>query len=123
MLMDRQYTEQEISKQRDLIADYAAATTVADFSPGPWWGFNGVRTLVLTADSLHVLQKRPFSRSMRLRRSIALASIEQASWRTSRTWTGEEVRMRVVANGHVRGFTSKYQQGADLARRLASATG
>src|SRR5665213_282271 len=110
MLVDRQYTEQEISKQRDLIADYAAATAVADFSPGPWWGFNGVRTLVLTADSLHVLQKRPSSRSMRLRRSIALARIESASWRTSRTWRGEAVRMRVVADGHVRGFTSKYQQ-------------
>jgi hypothetical protein len=99
---------------RGFVPDYGSAT-VADFSPGPWWGFNGVRTLVLTDERLHVLQRGLFSRRLRARRTLKVADISAVKLRT----TDMVVHMTVATGHRRRWYASKYQQGADLADRLA----
>ena len=117
MLKDRQYTTSEVQHQRGLVPDYESAT-VADFSPGPWWGFNGVRTLVLTAERLHVLQRGLVSRRLRSQRTLSVADIDSVKWST----TDMVVHMTVTIGHGKRRYASKYQQGADLADGLARQT-
>jgi hypothetical protein len=91
---------------------------VADFSPGRWWGFNGIQTLVLTADQVHVVpQGLAFTRG-RLRRSLATAGIQTVSWRMREQSGRTVIRMTVETGGKILDYTSKYQNGADLATEL-----
>ena len=57
IVLERLYTDEEVAELRRAIRVDAPMLAVADFSPGRWWGFNGIQTLVLTDDHLHVIQQ------------------------------------------------------------------
>jgi hypothetical protein len=117
-VLERRYTDVEVAKLRHAIRDEAPMLAVADFSPGRWWGFNGIQTLVLTADHVHVVPQGLALTRDRLRRHLATADIETVSWRMLERFGRKVVRMTLEAGGKSRNYTSKYQNGADLATEL-----
>jgi hypothetical protein len=118
-LLERQYTEAETANLHNAIGDDAPVLAVADFSPGPWWGFNGVQTLVLTEDQLFVVQCGFALTRGRLRRSFSMSDIQQLDWRIGRHRRREAVHVTLKIGRRRRHYTSKYRQATDLARQLA----
>jgi len=117
-VLERRYTDVEVAKLRHAICDEAPMLAVADFSPDCLWGFNGIQTLVLTADQVHVVpQGLAFTRG-RLRRSLATAGIQTVSWRMRERFGRKVVRTTVETGGKILNYTCKYQNGADLATEL-----
>jgi hypothetical protein len=100
-------------------------TDLADFSPGPWWGFNGVCTVALTADRLWVLTngshiKRGIEHNPAVGklRSYMLQDIQDFRCDSA---SDRKVRMS-FRNGHSRRkrvFTSKWTEGFNLAEHLS----
>jgi len=118
-VLNREYGKAEIVQLNELTGDDRPVLAVADFSPGPWWGFNGVQIFVLTTDQLHMVQKGAAFTHGRLRRSIPTSSLEKVDWHIRRRFSREAVRMTLKKGSRRRTYTSKYQQGASLARELA----
>jgi hypothetical protein len=118
-LLERQYTDAETADLHNAIGDDASVLAVADFSPGPWWGFNGVQTLVLTEGQLFVVQRGLALTSGRLRRSLPTSDIQKLDWRIGRHRRREAVHMTLKIGPRRRHYTSKYRQAADLARQLS----
>ena len=98
--------------------DDAPLLAVADFSPGRWWGFNGIQRLVLTADQLYVVPQGLALTRGRLRRSLPIAGIQRVSWRTREGFGRQAVRMTLSAGVRSRNYTSIYQEGAEFAAKL-----
>jgi hypothetical protein len=122
-LLERQYTDAEAANLHNAIGDDASVLAVADFSPGPWWGFNGVQTLVLTESQLFVVQRGLALTSGRLRRSLPTCDIQQFDWRIGRHRRREAVHMTLKIGRRRRHYISKYRQAADLARQLSRLPG
>ena len=119
MLKRRGYTTDELLEFRDAIRDDARILAVAEFSPGPWWGFNGIQALILTADQIHVVPQGIALTRGRLRRSLPRAAIHAVTWRTRRRFRLNVVQMTLSIGRRRRRYTSIYQEGADLAAKLA----
>lgn len=119
LLDGRAYTDPEIAELRAVTRDEAPVLAVADFSPGPWWGFNGVQTLVLTGDKVSVVQRGLAFTSGRLRRSIPTTSVRTFHWHISQRLGREAVHMTLSTGDRTRRYASKYRQGAHLAEQLA----
>ncbi|MDP9073327.1 MAG: hypothetical protein M3N98_03965 [Actinomycetota bacterium] len=117
-LLERQYTDAETTNLRHAVGDDSPVLSVADFSPGPWWGFNGVQTLVLTKGHLFVVQGGHALTSGRLRRSFPTSNIAKLEWRIGRHRRREAVHMTLEVGRRKRHYTSKYRQAADLAQQL-----
>jgi hypothetical protein len=118
-LPERHYNDADLAVLRSATGGAAPVLAVADFSPGPWWGFNGVQRLVLTADRLFVVQSGYALTRGRLRRSFPIAEVQTANWRFTRRFGFEGVQMRLKVKGRSRTYSSKYRQGADLAEQLS----
>lgn len=118
----RGHTTDELSKLRHAIRDDAPMLAVAEFSPGPWWGFNGIQALILTADQIHVVPQGVALTHGRLRRSLPRAAIHTVTWRTRRHFGLNVVQMTLSIGSRRRRYTSIYQEGADLAAKLAPQT-
>ncbi|MDQ6949974.1 MAG: hypothetical protein M3256_27955 [Actinomycetota bacterium] len=101
------------------IGDDAPVLAVADFSPGPWWGFNGIQTLVLTADQVSLVPGGLALTSGRLRRRLSTSEIQSFDWRMGRHGRREAVHMTLKVGRRRRHYTSKYRQGAELAQQLS----
>jgi hypothetical protein len=121
-LRRRGHTTDELSELRHAIRDDARMLAVAEFSPGPWWGFNGIQSLILTADQLHVVPQGIALSHGRLRRSLPRAAIHTVAWRTRRRFGLNVVHMTLSIGRRRRRYTSIYQEGADLAAELAPQT-
>jgi hypothetical protein len=117
-VLERKYTDVEVAKLRLAIRDEAPILALADFSPGRWWGFNGIQTLVLTADHVHVVPQGLALTRGRLRRSLATAGIQRVNWQMRDRFGRKVVRMTVETGGKILSYASKYQNGADLAAEL-----
>jgi hypothetical protein len=65
------HTTDELSELRHATRDDAPMLAVAEFSPGPWWGFNGIQSLILTADQLYVVPRGMALTHGRLRRTLS----------------------------------------------------
>lgn len=91
-----------------------------DFSPGPWWGFNGVRTLLLTDRRLIAVPRPDWRRQPP---SYDLTGIEEVSWRRRRAvvGSGHVVALRLHLDSRAKRFTSKYEYAEDFASRLRDA--
>ncbi|MDQ6617326.1 MAG: hypothetical protein M3083_21910 [Actinomycetota bacterium] len=118
-LLERQYTDAEKANLQNATGDALPVLAVADFSPGPLWGFNGVQTLVLTEGQLFVVQHGLALTSGRLRRSFPMSSIQKLEWRIGRRRRREAVHMTLKIGRRRRHYTSKYRQAADLAQQLS----
>lgn len=118
-VLKRSYTDEEIAELHRAVGDDAPMLAVADFSPGPWWGFNGIQALILTADHLHVVQQGDALTRGRLRRSLPTTSVQSLSWRTGDRFGLEVVQMTVKTGYRRRRYTSRYLEGADLASKLS----
>lgn len=117
-MASRPFSQAERSEFRHALGATAEIDAAALFSPGPWWGFNGVQVVVLTEDRLHVLQTGTALTAGRLRRSVPLCSVTRCHWRLRRGVRGEVTRLTFTAGGRTRTYTSKYQQGVELCARL-----
>lgn len=95
-MLERKHTDVEVAKLRHAIRDEAPVLAVADFSPGRWWGFNGIQTLVLTADQIHVVPQGLAFAHGRLRRSLATAGIQTVSWRMRERFGRAQVGNEVI---------------------------
>jgi len=122
VLKRRGYTTDELSELRHATRDDARVLAVAEFSPGPWWGFNGIQALILTADQLHVVPQGVALTRGRLRRSLPRAAIHTVTSRTRRRFGLNIVQMTLGIGRRRRRYTSIYQEGADLAAKLAQQT-
>lgn len=114
-------------RQSDLDAANAVTSAspvvaLAPFSHGPWWGFNGVQLVVLTATHLHVLQAGLALTTGSLRLTAPLTAIDKVTWRVRRGRGGHAVRMVVSVHGRRHRYVSKYQQAVDLCDALARST-
>jgi hypothetical protein len=118
-LQKRSYTDEEIAELSRATGGDAPMLALADFSPGPWWGFNGIQALVLTADQLHVVPQGLALTRGRLRRSLLTADIQSVNWRTGQRFGLEVILMTLTMGHRRRTYTSRYQEGADLAAKLA----
>jgi hypothetical protein len=119
LLLDRDYSEQELNEVHRITGHEETVLAMADFSPGPWWGFNGIQTLVVTSNHLHVVQRGVALTRGRLRKSVPTDSIRAVEWHVRRLLGREAVRMTVTADGWRSTFTSKYRQGVEVAKTLA----
>jgi len=94
-----------------------------DFSPGPWWGFNGIRTLLLTSERLVVVSQS----SMGIRRppSFRLDEVDCVRWRRRRAWSialgAVAVVLKVHLSNRARTFASKYEFAEEFSESLAHA--
>jgi hypothetical protein len=118
----RGHTTDELSELHHAIRDDAPMLAVAEFSPGPWWGFNGIQSLILTADQIYVVPQGMALTHGRLRRSLPRAAIHAVTWRTRRQFSLNVVQMTLSIGSRRRRYTSIYQEGADLAAKLAPQT-
>ncbi|WP_139195931.1 MULTISPECIES: hypothetical protein [unclassified Curtobacterium] len=92
----------------------------ARFSPGPWWGFNGVDVLEL--DDVSLVRRRfkllrgrvPTAVSLS---SVALVSVEVRS--RKRGGDAQWVRMVLLLGGARRTFTGRVRDGRPFAQALA----
>lgn len=113
----RGYTYAEVEALASVAGvDPGAILAAAPFSPGPWWGFNGVQTLVLTWDSLHVVQSGIALTTGRLRRSARLDSISGTRARV--VGGGRVVRLTLRVKGRRRTHTSMFREGVSFCERL-----
>jgi hypothetical protein len=82
---------------------------VADFSSGPWWGFNGVQALVLTENQVFLVQRGFALTSGRLRRS--LFDVRHSAGRLGPSGdTAGEVHVTLKIGRRRRHYTSRYRQ-------------
>ena len=117
-MLERKYTDGEVAELRRAIRDDTPMLAVADFSPGRWWGFNGIQRLVLTADQLYVVPQGLALTRGRLRRTLPIAGIQRVSWRTQERFGRQAVRMTLSTGVRSRNYTSIYQEGAEFAAKL-----
>jgi hypothetical protein len=94
-----------------------------EFSPGPWWGFNGIKILLVTPSELLILQRGiAFTARQDLRKtgrkSIDLASIKGIGSHRRRTFLGEAIVLHIQTNRRRQVFTTKYQEGENVVRAL-----
>jgi len=94
---------------------------IGDFSPGPWFGFDGIVTLALTETTLYVSRRSSFSDGFTKKQAIPVAELESVTF--ERMAQKIAVRGRVKVRGsRPRLFSSKYQEAEDLLRHLQSIT-
>lgn len=90
------------------------------FSPGRWWGFNGVLRLSVADDSLVIVPVGGWKSRPRSERRIALSKIELLSLRTRSGLFGRPavlvVELRI--DGKRSTFTSKYQDQVQFLNAL-----
>lgn len=89
----------------------------AKFSPGPWWGFNGVQSLILTDSQLVRVKLRWGGSPKKVLDRLPLDEIRDASYRLSGRDEGKFVHLTISAK-RKRRFTSKHKEGLALAKRL-----
>jgi hypothetical protein len=100
-----------------------------DFSPGPSWGFNGIQTIVLTNQNLRVYQRGIALTARRDAaktgsRIIPLAYMNSVTTKSRDGLFGSGAfTMKVTWDGGHKLFTTKYAEGADLARQLEQLIG
>jgi hypothetical protein len=98
-------------------------TASCEFSPGPWWGFNGIKTLVVTRRKLLILQSGfAFTARRDLRKTakknIDLISIEGISSNRRHTFLGEVIVLHIRTNRKRHTFTTKYREGENVVQAL-----
>jgi hypothetical protein len=126
-MIDREPTPEEITKVKSLLDKGEALLAMAEFSPGPWWGFNGVRLVVLTSKALRVYQRGVAVTARRdlaktATRELPLSSIAEVKLRERQRIPGRPtVTMRLTTAEGRKVFTSKYVQGSKLAQALEEA--
>lgn len=124
-MRNRSYTAAEIQLLESVIGEMHPYLGVGDFSAGRWWGFNGVRRLVLTQDHLYVVRLLttlsssvfPISRGhqrVMVERVMPTAEIRRVDWFE----TDQKIRLTVTTSEHLYRWVSKYLEGRHLAERL-----
>ncbi|GAA4264907.1 hypothetical protein GCM10022256_05190 [Frondihabitans peucedani] len=95
----------------------------ARFSPGPWWGFNGVDELKLSSDVLTRKHYRVFRGKVPV--TSPLSSVEVVSREVrldKRSGRPNWVRMTLMIDGARTTFTGHANDGKSFADALAEAT-
>lgn len=95
----------------------------ARFSPGPWWGFNGVDELELSGDVLTRKHYRVFRGRVPV--TSPLSSVEVVSREVrldKQSGQPKWVRLTLVIDGARRTFTGHVDDGKPFADALAKAT-
>lgn len=116
----RNYTHEEQAGLAAAVgADPGSDVVAAPFSPGPWWGFNGIQDLVLFGGSLHVVQSGVAVTRGRRRQSTPFHALDRTRWRTRRGLPGGRVvRLSMRADGRRRTYTSKYHEAVGFSEHL-----
>jgi hypothetical protein len=76
---DREFSPKELSRLSQIVGD-DPVEAVAEVSHGPWWGFNGVQTLVLTASRLYRVQGGFALRKDRVLESTLRSQVTNVDW-------------------------------------------
>jgi hypothetical protein len=118
-MMHKDYNAADLEQLALASGTSATILAVADFSPGAWWGFNGVQSLILTADQLFIVQKRFGGRAGRLRQSMSTGAIRRVDWTVQRRLGRESVSMTLTTEGRSQRYTSKWSNASDFAELAA----
>jgi hypothetical protein len=104
---------------RDLLTEEVVAK--CSFSPGPWWGFNGIQTLVLTSTKLVVFQGGvafTADKDMRktARNDIPLSTITKLTQRRRRGLFGfgNALTFRITMGDRRKAYTTKYVDAGEV---------
>lgn len=95
----------------------------ARFSPGPWWGYNGVDRLELSGEVFTRTRYRLLRGNVPM--AFALNSIEfvsQEVQRDKRSGQPKWVRMTLLIHGAKKTFTGHVDDGKPFAEALSKAT-
>lgn len=95
------------------------------FSPGPWWGFNGVVRLSATDDCLVISPCGGWKAAHREERRIPLRNVEVLSRRTRRGLLGrpDVLVAKIRIDGKDSTYTSKELSAVDVLDALTRAPG
>lgn len=99
-MIPRRYTTDDLERIHIAAGTFGSFDAVSDFSPGPWWGFNGILTLAIQNESLYVV-RQPWPQGgpgARLLRTIPLEDVEIVKRRRS-TRFGLHISARVAVRG------------------------
>ncbi len=116
----KEYGEDELTELASIAGTDEPILAVADFSPGPWWGFNGVHTLVLTAERIHVVQRRVGGGVGGVRRLINLEAVQGVEWALQHRLYRTSVRMALTIDERPAVYTSKWANGLAFAEMTAA---
>lgn len=95
---------------------------VARFSPGPWWGFNGVDDLELSGEVLTRRHYRLFRGKVPVRFAVrSIEFISQSVRLDKRSGQPKWVRMTLRIDGAERTFTGHFPDGKPFADALSAA--
>jgi hypothetical protein len=109
----RHYTADDLERIRLAAGTSGSFDAVSDFSPGPWWGFNGVLTLAIQDDSVYVIRQPwlPGGPGARLLRSIPVGDVQVVKRRFT-TWFATDLITRIAIRGQRSLYLStKYSDG------------
>lgn len=110
----RGYTADDLERVHLAAGTSGTFDAISDFSPGPWWGFNGILTLAIQDDSLYVV-RQPWPRGgpgARLLRTIPLKDVQIAK-RGFATRFGLHISARVaIRGGRSKRLSTRYGDGA-----------
>jgi hypothetical protein len=124
-MIPRHYTADDLERIHLAAGTSGTFDAVSDFSPGPWWGFNGVLTLAIQDDSLYVV-RQPFLQGgpgARLLRVIPVKDVEVVKRRLTK-WFATDLITRIAVRGQRSMYLStKYSEGVtflDVLERKSS---
>lgn len=106
---------------RTIVGSVVSVGGQARFSPGPWWGFNGVDRLELTADGLTVHHFRFTHRVPTVYEMSSIAVISSKIRADKRTGRAKWMRMTLRLNASTRTFTGHAEDGEPFLAALMHA--
>ena len=101
---------------QELVGSSTPIRFALDVSSGPWWGFNGVQTLVLGDAALFRVQGRLAIRPRVVLNVFPLSRITDARWVPTRS--GRSGRLSMAVRGKRVSFVARSGKGAALAELL-----
>lgn len=104
---------------RTKVAEVSNSLVIARFSPGPWWGFNGVDVLEL--DDVSLVRRRFKLLRGRVPTAVPLTSVSLVSVEVRPKKRGRDpqwVRMVLLFGGARKVFTGRVRDGQPFAQAL-----
>jgi hypothetical protein len=117
-LKQRDYSLAELAAFRYAMGEAGRVLAAADVSRGPWFGFNGVQTLIVTPSTLFVIHAgRTFIRC-RVRHRLSLNEVALVDCRVTRSRLWPSVRLVLELRGRQISYVSRYREALVMAEVL-----
>lgn len=113
-MIPRRYTADDLERIHSAAGTSGTFDALSDFSPGPWWGFNGVLTLAIQEKFLYVIRQPwpPGGPGARLLKRIPLDDVEIVKRGSAQRWFGQHTFARLaVRGGRSMYLSTKYSDG------------